>query len=91
MRPARAGAEVLNTLPEVVGFRVVVLRVKRHEVVQAGEIECGFIEHKCEVFVTSRRSICGENVARICRMMVERERNLCSLWLFRSAVSILVS
>ena len=61
---AALGAEVLNTLPEVVGLRVGVQRVEWHVAVEA-EVKRRVIKQQRKVFVSTPKSICSENVAWI--------------------------
>ena len=56
-----ADVEVLNTLPEVVGLRVGVHRVKRHVAVEA-EVERRVIKHQRKVLIGPHQSICGEHI-----------------------------
>ena len=57
-------AEVLNTLPIVVGLRVGDHRVEWHEVVEV-EVKRWVIEQQRKVFVSTPERICSENVAWI--------------------------
>ena len=61
---AALGVEALDTLPEVVGLRVGVQRVERHEAVEV-EVERRVLEQQCKVFVSTPESISSENVTWI--------------------------
>ena len=92
MRSPRAsrGAEVLNTLSEVVGLRVGVHRVERHEAVEA-EVKRRVIKQQSKVFVSAHESICNENITWIRRMLIKGEGNFGGLLCFCRAVVLLVS